>query len=108
MEQIDWTGVILSVITLLGGCGWVIDRKKHRQEIESLKVDIRQKELDLGTGFVKKFWELIGGPLEREITELRTEVKELRDAVREINNCPSSGDCPVRKRMQHKQDGGDE
>lgn len=30
---VDWTSIVLGVITLLGGCGWVIDRKKHRQEI---------------------------------------------------------------------------
>ena len=32
MIEIDWTNVILGVFTLLGGCGWVIDRKKHRQD----------------------------------------------------------------------------
>lgn len=37
IATIDWTSIILAVITCLGGCGWVIDRKKHRQEIESLK-----------------------------------------------------------------------
>ena len=107
MGQIDWTNVILSVITLLGGCGWVIDRKKHRQEIESLKADIRQKELDLGTGFVKKFWELIGGPLEKEITELRTEVNQLRDAIEGVYDCPYRAGCPVRDRMRHGAAHGD-
>ena len=56
---IDLTSVILGLITLLGGCGWVIDRKKHRQEIEALKADIRQKNLDLSTEFVEKFKELM-------------------------------------------------
>ena len=37
IATIDWTSIILAVITCLGGCGWEIDRKKHRQEIESLK-----------------------------------------------------------------------
>ena len=27
MKTIDITSIILAVITLLGGCGWVIDRK---------------------------------------------------------------------------------
>lgn len=100
----EWTSIVLGVLTLLGGCGWVIDRKKHRQEIESLKADIRQKELNLGTDFVKNFWELIAGPLKKEVSELRNEVNELRDAVQKINDCPFSGDCPVRKRMQHDED----
>ena len=52
MMGIDVTSIILAVITLLGGCGWVIDRKKHRQEIESLKADIRQKDMELAEKFV--------------------------------------------------------
>lgn len=98
----DWTSIVLGLMTLLGGCGWVIDRKKHRQEIESLKADIRQKELDLGTDFVRKFRELIAGPLEEEVKKLRTEVNELKDAVQKVYECPFSSDCPVRKRMQHE------
>ena len=102
----DWTSVMLGVLTLLGGCGWVMDRKKHRQEIESLKADIRQKELDLGTDFVKKFRELIAGPLEEEVGKLRTEVNQLRDAIEGVYDCSYRNDCPVRKRMRKQQAGG--
>ena len=108
MVGIDLTSVILGVITLLGGCGWVIDRKKHKQEIESLRADVKQKELDLGTDFVQKFRELIASPLEEEVKKLRTEVNELKDALQKVYDCPFSSDCPVRKRMQHKPDSGDE
>ena len=104
--NIDLTSVILGVLTLLGGCGWVIDKKKHRQEVESIKADNRQKELDLGTDFVKKFRELIAGPLEEEVGKLRTEVKDLRDAIEGIYDCPYRGECPVRDRMQHPAKGG--
>ena len=105
--SIEWTSVILGVITLLGGCGWVMDRKKHKQEIESLRADVRQKELDLGTDFVKKFRELIAGPLEDEVKKLRTEVNELKDAVQRVYDCPFSSDCPVRDKLR-KQSRGDE
>lgn len=107
MVNIDLTSVILGVLTLLGGCGWVIDRKKHRQEIENLKADIRQKELDLGTDFVKKFRELIAGPLEEEVGKLRNEVKELRDAIEKVYECPFSSDCPVRQRLRDKSRSGE-
>lgn len=100
MVQIEWTSVILGLMTLVGGCGWVIDRKKHKQEIESLKADIRQKELDLGTDFVQKFRTLIAEPLEAEVDKLRTEVKELRDAIEGIYDCPYRDGCPVRDRMR--------
>ena len=46
MEQIGWTSIVLSVLTLLGGCGWLIDRKKHRQEVEALRADVKQSEGD--------------------------------------------------------------
>lgn len=32
MGTIDITSVVLGLITLLSGCGWMVDRKKHRQE----------------------------------------------------------------------------
>ena len=80
--MIDVTSIILGVLTLLGGCGWVIDRKKHRQEIEALKADIRQKNLDLSTEFVEKFRSLISDPLEEQVDKLRNEVNQLRDALK--------------------------
>ena len=30
--MVDVTSVVLGLMTLLGGCGWLIDRRKHRQE----------------------------------------------------------------------------
>lgn len=104
MIEINWTEIIIAVVGMMSGwVSWWLDRKKHKEEVKALKVEINQKELDLSTFFGKKFWELIGEPLEKEITELRTEVKELRDAAREVNNCSFSRECPVRKRMQHEQ-----
>ena len=49
MEQIGWTSIILAVISFLSGLGWMLDRKKHRQEIESLKADNRQKDMNRRT-----------------------------------------------------------
>lgn len=102
--NIDWTNIILGMLTLIGGCGWVIDRKKHRQEVESLKADNRQKNLDLSTDFVEKFRELIAQPLEDEVMKLRTEINQLRDAIEKINDCPHSGHCPVRDELRKQQE----
>ena len=63
MEQIGWTSIVLSVLTLLGGCGWLIDRKKHRQEIESLKADNRQKDMNLSKDYVTEWRTYIAEPL---------------------------------------------
>ena len=99
----EWTSIVLGLMTLLGGCGWVIDRKKHKQEIESLRADVKQKELDLSTDFVQKFRTLIADPLEGEVGKLRMEVKELRDAIQGIYECPFRDECPVRKQLQRQQ-----
>ena len=69
MEQIGWTSIVLSVLTLLGGCGWLIDRKKHRQEIESLKADNRMKDMELGKAYVDEFRSNIARPLQEEVKD---------------------------------------
>lgn len=103
--MIDVTSIILGVLTLLGGCGWVIDRKKHRQEIEALKADIRQKNLDLSTEFVEKFRSLISDPLEEQVDKLRNEVNQLRDAIEGVYDCPYRDGCPVRDKLRKQQEG---
>ena len=98
----NWTEIILGLFTLLSTCGWFVAGRKYRQEVEGIKADNRQKDLDLGTEFAQKFKELIGQPLEEEVEKLRNEVKELRDAIEAIYDCAYRGNCPVRKRMQRK------
>ena len=95
MTEINWTEIILGVMTLLGGCGWVIDRKKHRQEVEGLKADNRQKDMELSKEYVTEFRTFIAEPLQREVGELRQEVKELRNAIQRIDRCPHRNMGPV-------------
>lgn len=96
---LDWSNIILGILTLLGGCGWLIDRKKHRQEIESLKADNRQKDMNLSKDYVTEWRTYIAEPLQREVGELRQEVAELRNAIQRIADCPHSGNCPVRQQL---------
>ena len=98
---LDWSNIILGILTLLGGCGWLIDRKKHRQEIESLKADNRQKDMNLSKDYVTEFRTYIAEPLQREVGELRTEVAQLRHAIQAIDVCPHRAGCPVADVMQH-------
>ena len=93
--MMDWTSIILGVLTLLGGCGWLIDRKKHRQEIESLKADNRQKDMELGKMYVDEFRSNIADPLRQEVLELRNEIDQLRNAIQRIDRCPHRDTCPV-------------
>ena len=105
MEQIGWTSIVLSVLTLLGGCGWLIDRKKHRQEVESLKADNRMKDMELGKAYVDEFRSNIARPLQEEVKDLRMEIAQLRNAIQRIGDCPHSADCPVRDSLQHESQG---
>jgi len=95
----DWTSIVLALITLAGGCGWLMDRKKHRQEVEGLRADNRQKEMDLSKDYVSEWRTYIAEPLQREVGELRNEVAQLRDAIRAIEACPHRDGCPVVDRL---------
>ena len=98
----NYTEIILSVITLLSGCGWFLNYRKYRQEVESLKADNRQKDMDLSKMYVDEFRENIAEPQRLEVRELRNEVDLLRNAIQRINDCPLSADCPVLDGLQGK------
>ena len=91
----EWTSIILALLTLAGGCGWMVDRKKHRQEVEGLKADNRQKEMDLSKDYVTEWRTYIAEPLQREVGELRQEITQLRYAIQKIDTCPHRANCPV-------------
>ena len=96
--------IILSILTLVTGGGWLFDRRRHRQEVESLKADNRQKDMNLSKMYVEEFKENIADPLRREVGELRTEITHLRNAIQKINDCPHSDTCPVFDELQKQQD----
>ena len=124
MTLSEWMTLGLSVLTLVAGGGWLFDRRKHRQEVESLRADNRQKEMDLSKDYVASFRKEIAEPLRQEMEQLRTEVSELRkenaslrretgslkkeikqlkDAIQKINDCPHAADCPVYDELQKHQ-----
>ena len=105
MEQMNWTEIILGVFTLLSTCGWFVSGRKHRQEVEGLKADVRQKDMDLSKDYVSEWRTYIAEPLQREVGELRTEVAQLRHAIQRIADCPHSGNCPVRLQLQRQPEG---
>ena len=86
---IELTSIILGLMTLLGGCGWVMDRRKYKAEVQ-------QKYMDLAKEYVEEFRKNIGEPLQQEVKELRKEVKELKDELENVKrsacycaNCPN-------------------
>jgi hypothetical protein len=99
MMTINWTEIILGILTLVGGCGWVVNHHKYRQEVEGLKADNRQKDMDLSKDYVAEFKTNIAEPLQREVRDLRQEVTELRNAIERIGDCPHRAECPVRGQL---------
>ena len=63
------SAIILAIISFLSGLGWMLDRKKHRQEIESLKADNRMKDMELGKAYVDEFRSNIARPLQEEVKD---------------------------------------
>ena len=101
----NWTEIILGLFTLLSTCGWFVSGRKHRQEIESLKADNRQKDMNLSRDYVTEWRTYIAEPLQREVGELRQEVAELRHAIQAIDVCPHRAQCPVLDELQRKSQG---
>ena len=99
MEQINMTEIVLGLFTLLSTCGWFVSGRKHRQEIESLKADNRQKDMNLSKDYVTEWRTYIAEPLQREVNELRQEVAELRHAIELVSDCPHRDGCPVRAEL---------
>ena len=65
----DLSAIILAIISFLSGLGWMLDRKKHRQEVESLKADNRMKDMELGKAYVDEFRSNIARPLQEEVKD---------------------------------------
>lgn len=108
MVQIEWTSVALAVIGVLSGWfTWWLDRRRHRQEVEGLKADNRQKDMNLSMDYVKEWHTYIAEPLQREVSELRQEVKELRDAIQRINDCAYRRECPVLGGLRQREADGE-
>ena len=100
----EWTSVVLGLMTLLGGCGWVVNHRKYKQEVKHLEAENRQIYMDLAKEYVEEFRRNIGEPLQQEVGELRKEVKELKDAVESINDCRYRDECPVRDKLRKQQE----
>ena len=108
----------------------MLDRKKHQQEIESLKADNRQKDMNrrtserrdqaglgypereggnakrnLSRDYVTEWRTYIAEPLQREVGELRQEVAELRHAIQAIDICPHRDGCPVLDELRKQSEG---
>lgn len=103
---IEWTSIILAIIGMVSGwVTWWLDRRRHQQEVEGLKADNRQKDMNLSVDYVKEWRAYIAEPLQREVGELRTEVAQLRHAIQAIDACAHRDHCPVYDGLRKRQKG---
>ena len=97
MGASEWTSIILGVLTLLGGCGWFVEGRKHREATKLLSADHRLKEMELGQLYVDQFDKNIAEPLRREVRELREKVDKLTDELEMLKKCSCyRANCPNR------------
>lgn len=98
MNTIDLTAIMLAVIGMVSGWAtYWFDRKKHRQEIESLKADIRQKDMELAEKYVVDWETHIAEPLRKDVQELREKIIKISEELENVkkNACYCAG-CPNR------------
>lgn len=112
---VDWTQIVLALLAIVGGGGWLFDRQKHKAEVERLKADTDDKNFDLSKKYVESFEQQIVQPLKEELTSLKKQVttlsrtvKKLENAIGKIQDCPHSDGCPVYSELQKQRadDGG--
>ena len=90
---------------MVSGFGWMLDSKKHRQEVETFRADYRQKDMNLSKDYVTEWRTYIAELLQREVWKLRIEVASLPDAIQRIGDGPHRAKCPVLEQLQRKQAG---
>ena len=97
MNAINWTEVILELMTLLGCCGWFVEGRKHRETARLLNADHKLKEMELGQLYQEQFEKNIAEPLRRDVRELREKVDRLTDELESVKKCACyCADCPKR------------
>ena len=96
----DWTTIILAIIPVVGGFGWLFDHKRNQATIEGLQKDNEQKDMQLAKTYVDEFRENVAKPLQTEVKGLRRNIKQLTNAVEKVNDCEYRNQCPVRVELQ--------
>ena len=97
MGASEISSIILGVLTLLGGCGWFVEGRKHRETARLLNADHKLKEMELGQLYVEQFEKNIAEPLRRDVRELREKVDRLTDELEHVKKTVCyCVDCPDR------------
>ena len=70
MNGIDITAIVLALVGMVSGwITWFFDRKKHRQEVESMRNDNKHKEMDLAKKYVDEYDRTIAQRLRNDVND---------------------------------------
>lgn len=100
MVQVDFTSIILGVLTLLGGCAWFVNFRKDKQEAKTLKTENEKKEMELSKMYVDEVYKNVLVPLQERVEKMENKLEKLEDAVHSIYKCTHYAKCPVLERMR--------
>jgi Sec-independent protein translocase protein TatA len=89
---------------LTGAAGLFVGRRKKVAEEKKAEAEAKSAEIENDEKAAKIMLDYVVEPLKKEITAVRRELARLRKAMNQINNCPYSNDCPVRKDLQKKEE----
>lgn len=102
MRTIDFTSIILALLTFLNGFGWFFDRKKHKETVKGMKNDNQHKEMDLAKKYVDEYDRTIAQRLRNDVNELRNKLNQMQDVLHKIQVCPYIAECPVLDGLQRE------
>lgn len=106
MRTIDFTSIILALLTFLNGFGWFFDRKKHKETVKGMKNDNQHKEMDLAKKYVDEYDRTIAQRLRNDVNELRNKLNQMQDVLHKIQVCPYVSECPVLDELLEQQKSG--
>lgn len=91
--------ILLAIIAAIAGCGWFVDGRKHRKQVEALNIENERQRINLADDYVQHFKQQIVEPLVSEMQQLKAEVNMLNKAVARIDDCHHAEQCPVRESL---------
>ena len=107
VQVLDWTAIVVGLMSLLGCCAWFVEGRKHNPTAKGLVTDNKLKEMELGQRYVDQFEKNIAEPLRQEVRELRDKIDKLTDELEMLKkSCCYRVNCPYRVHSLHNKQTG--
>ena len=105
--------IVLAIVSMVNGWGWVTNRRKYKVEVKNLEAQIKdleasinQKNMDLAKEYVIDWETYIAEPLRKDVRDLRDKIQKITEELENVKKCSCyRADCPNRISMLDKQGG---